>query len=120
MPRALIVDDEADIRLLLRAIIEDADHGLEVVAEAENGTNAIERCREVQPDIVVLDQRMPDVTGLQAAERILAERPDQPIILFSAYLDAEMMRAASALGVRACISKQNAADIPAALWKHSA
>jgi len=120
MPRTLIVDDEPDILVLLRTLIEEADHGLEVVAEAENGTEAIERCREVQPDIVVLDHRMPDVSGLQAAERILAERPDQAIILFSAYLDAEMMRAASALGVRACISKQHATDIPAALWKHSA
>ena len=115
----LIVDDEEDIRLLVRAVIRQANEGLSVVGEAATGEEAVERCREDDPDVVLLDYRLPDITGLEVAERILAERPTQNIILFSAFLDTDTVRRAAEVGVRACISKADVAGLPEALWKYS-
>jgi DNA-binding NarL/FixJ family response regulator len=110
----LIVDDEEDMRVLLRATIE-ANPDLAVTAEAATGEEGLERWREHRPGVVVLDQRMPGMSGLETAEVILAEDPDQPIVLFSAYLDSEMRDAASQLGIRACLSKSEFAKIPEVL-----
>src|SRR5207248_8567941 len=105
MPGILIVDDEEDMQRLVRAVILEADKGLEIVGEATTGEEAVERWRELRPDIILLDQRMPGMTGIEAAEQILAEEPDQPIILFSAFLDDEISRRARQVGVVACIDK---------------
>src|SRR2546428_2591397 len=94
VPSTLIVDDEEDMRFLMRSTIEAANEGLEVAAEARDGFEAVERWRELQPDIVVMDNRMPGLTGLEAARRILAEDPTQSIILFSAFLNDEVRRTA--------------------------
>jgi DNA-binding NarL/FixJ family response regulator len=116
--RALIVDDDDDMRFLLRAVIERANEGLQVAAEASDADGAIEQWRAVRPDVIVLDHRMPGTTGLQVAERILAEDAGQSIILFSAYLDDALLATASAVGIRACISKDRYDDIPDALWRY--
>ena len=115
--RALIVDDEEDMRFLVRAVIEAANHGLSVAGEASGGVEAIERWREQRPEVVVLDHRMPDMTGLEVAERILAESPDQRIILFSAYLDPDTTAAAEKLGVDTCLAKTDYGRLPEALWR---
>jgi YesN/AraC family two-component response regulator len=120
MVRALIVDDEEDIRLLLRMTIELANHGLAVAGEAADGHEAIQRWREEQPEVLVLDHRMPGMSGLEVAEKILAEDPDQPIILFSAYIDAETSDAARRIGIRECLPKGDYDQLPDALWRHSA
>ena len=119
VPGTLIVDDEEDIRLLVRAVIRRANEGLEVVGEAATGEEAVERWREARPDIVLLDYRLPDITGIEAAERILAEHPQQSIILFSAFLDPDTVRRATEVGVRACIDKGQVNRIPEALWKYA-
>lgn len=116
--RALIVDDDEDMRFLLRSVIERANAGLQVAAEAGGAEEAIEQWRAVRPDVIVLDHRMPGVTGLEVAQRILAETPEQSIILFSAYLDDDLIASAEAAGVRACISKDRYDDIPDALWRY--
>jgi DNA-binding NarL/FixJ family response regulator len=116
--RALIVDDDDDMRFLVRVLIEAANEGLAVAAEARNAEEAVDRWREHRPDVVVLDNRMPGRSGLEVAAEILAEQPDQSIILFSAYLDDETVRQAGALGVRACLSKDHYDQLPAALWQH--
>jgi DNA-binding NarL/FixJ family response regulator len=114
----LIVDDDDDMRFLLRVLIETANEGLIVAAEASSADEAIDRWREHQPDVIVLDNRMPGRTGLEAAAEILAEQPDQSIILFSAYLDDDTLTRAEELGVRACLSKDHYDQLPAALWQH--
>jgi DNA-binding NarL/FixJ family response regulator len=116
--RALIVDDDDDMRFLVRVLIEAANEGLAVAAEARNATEAVDRWRTHQPDVVVLDNRMPGRSGLDVAAEILAEQPEQSIILFSAYLDDETVLRADALGIRACLSKDNYDQLPAALWQH--
>ncbi|WP_460809782.1 response regulator transcription factor [Nocardioides salsibiostraticola] len=112
-PLVLVVDDEPDMRELARMILEL--DGLEVV-EAANGTEALEQYFALAPPpvpaVVILDNRMPGLTGLQVAESMLAHHPDQAIIVFSAYLDRELEAAARALGVAECISKTEARHLP--------
>ena len=115
----LIVDDEEDMRALLRSTIEIANEGLRVAGEAIDGEDAVVQWRETRPQIVVLDQRMPGATGLEVAQRILAEHPEQTIILFSAYLDQEILDAAAELGIKACMSKREISRVPEALWKYA-
>lgn len=117
MPGVLIVDDESDILVLVEAVIERANEGLRVVGNATNGVEAIERWRETEPDVILLDHQMPEMTGLETAEAILAEQPDQRIILFSAYLDDDTHRQASALGITACLAKGDMSRIPEVLWR---
>jgi CheY-like chemotaxis protein len=114
--QTLIVDDEEDMRFLLRTTIEIANRGLVVAAEASNGTDALALWRSEQPDCVVIDQRMPGMTGIEVCERILNERPDQRIVLFSAYLSDDLRREAEVLGVRACLSKDEVFRLPETLW----
>ena len=116
--RALIVDDDEDMRFLLRAVIERANEGLQVAAEAGGADEAIEQWRAVRPDVIVLDHRMPGTTGLEVARQILGEDAAQSIILFSAYLDDDLIATADAVGIRACISKDRYDEIPDALWRY--
>lgn len=101
----LVVDDESDVRLLLFLVISKADHGLRVVGEAASGPEALAMRRELEVDVVVLDHRMPGMTGMEAAVAMLAEAPDLPIILYSAFIDAAMAEEARTIGVRACVAK---------------
>lgn len=97
--RVMIADDNFDMRLLVRATL-GADARVDVVAEAEDGEAAIEAFRRSEPDVCVLDYRMPGLTGLEAGTRILAERPEVKVLLFSAYLTPEITEAADRLGMR--------------------
>lgn len=72
--------------------------------------------KPVRPDVVVLDLRLPGQSGLEVARSILAARPEQKIILFSACLEILDQREALRLGVTACVSKGSIADLPAAVW----
>ena len=101
----LIVDDDADIRTLLRVLIEDAGHGLEVAGEAANGADAVRLWRETAPDVIVLDQAMPGLSGMDVAEIILGERPDQAIVMFTANPDDYELCWATRRGVRAVLDK---------------
>lgn len=120
MLRALIVDDDDDMRFLVRMTIEVANNGLAVAGEAVSGADAIASVEQDRPEVIVLDHRMPGMTGLETARRILRNDPEQPIILFSAYLDAATVAEAETLGVHACISKGDVARLPEALWQLAA
>jgi YesN/AraC family two-component response regulator len=107
----LIVDDEDDMRFLMKSLIEIANHGLSVAGTAADGDEALRRWREDRPDVVLLDQRMPGMTGLETAQVILAECPDQAVVLYSAFLDPQVERTAHGLGVRACMKKDEARKV---------
>lgn len=113
--RVMIADDNFDMRLLVRATL-GGDSRLDVVAEAEDGTRAVEAFRELQPDVCVLDYRMPGMSGLEAGTQILAERPGAKVLLFSAYLTPEITDAADQLGMR-CLRKDLFMDLPAAVME---
>lgn len=104
------------MRVLIRTTIEIANRGLEVACEAADGIQAVTVWEACRPDVVVLDQRMPGLSGMEAAARILARRPDQPIVLFSAFLTDAVRRSAEALGIRACLAKDEVHRLPETLW----
>ena len=116
MPIVLVVDDEADIRFVVRRMIEGMEGEAPVVHEASTGYEAIEVCRAVHPDVIVLDQRMPGLSGLETAANILAEEPAQRIILFTAYRDDLEEAAAPVNGLLAArLSKAQLNRLPAEL-----
>ena len=106
----LIADDEPDIRALIAHVLRSA--GMSVVAEAENAADTIAAWRDHRPDVIVLDHQMPPVSGLDVAEEILADDPEQVILLFTAYVDAEVRSSAQRLGITACVSKEQVLEIP--------
>ena len=110
----LIVDDELDMRLLVRIVIENAHEDIEIVGEASDGADALRTWRTCPepPDVVVLDYRMPGLSGLDVAAQLLAERPDQIIVLYSAYLDDRTRADALLLGVASCVAKGDVAQLP--------
>jgi DNA-binding NarL/FixJ family response regulator len=102
--QVVIVDDDDDMRSLLRLMF-DLEAAVEVVGEAATCAGAVAVWREHRPDVVVLDYRMPDCSGTDAAREILAEDPKATIIMFSASMNDQEIAEAKALGVRAFVSK---------------
>jgi AmiR/NasT family two-component response regulator len=94
--RILIAEDETIIRLDLRELLERA--GFEVCAEAKDGLEAVELARSEEPDLAVLDVKMPRLDGIEAARRILDERPI-PIVMLTAYGQDELVSRAVEAGV---------------------
>ena len=94
--RVLLAEDETIIRLDLRELLERAGH--EVVAEARDGEEAVELARTHEPDLAVLDVRMPRLDGIEAARSILADRPI-PIVMVTAYGQDELVTRAVEAGV---------------------
>jgi DNA-binding NarL/FixJ family response regulator len=108
----LIVDDEPDLRLLIRMAIEARNEGLYVAGEAGDGETAVRQLDELGADVVVLDQMMPGIDGLETARRMRSIRPEQHIVLFTAFLDDELRRSADEIGVDACFSKSDLKQLP--------
>lgn len=82
MAKILIVDDAAFMRMMLKDIVVKAGH--EFAAEACDGNEALEKYKELRPDIVTMDITMPNCDGLEAVSNITAEFPDAKIIMVSA------------------------------------
>jgi two-component system, response regulator PdtaR len=94
--RVLIAEDETIIRLDLAEMLERA--GFVVCAQARDGVEAVELARTEQPDVAVLDVKMPRLDGIEAARRILDERPI-PIVMLTAYGQDELVSRAVEAGV---------------------
>jgi two-component system, response regulator PdtaR len=94
--RILIAEDETIIRLDLRALLERA--GFEVCAEAKDGEEAVALARSEEPELAILDVKMPRLDGIEAARRILEERP-VPIVMLTAYGQQELVSRAVEAGV---------------------
>jgi response regulator NasT len=94
--RILIAEDETIIRLDLRELLERA--GFEVCAEARDGEEAVELARSESPDLALLDVKMPRLDGIEAARRILDDRPI-PIVMVTAYGEEELVSRAVEAGV---------------------
>jgi DNA-binding NarL/FixJ family response regulator len=114
-PRVLVADDEVAMRELVAATLEL--RGFEVVGAASDGKEAIRLFESLDPppSAVVLDQRMPGLTGIETAERILAIRPNQVIVLFSAALTVNVVSDALNVGVLQCIDKLEVTRLPQVL-----
>ena len=102
--RVLICDDEPEIRLLFRVAFEAAGYSVD---EASDGFEGIDKAREVQPDLVVLDLAMPHCDGMAALPRILAVAPDTHVIIVTAYSSVEALSTGRRLGALACFRKED-------------
>jgi len=84
--RVLLADDHAVVRQGIRRFLEEADD-IEVVAEAANGREALERIREHRPDVAVVDIRMPEMSGVEVTRRIRERYPQTRVLILTAYDD---------------------------------
>lgn len=103
--KVLLVDDEYLIREELRDNVPWAAHGMEVVATAEDGEQALELARRYRPDLLITDICMSFMDGLELAENVLREQPDTFVILLTCYDEFKYARRAIKLGVKDYILK---------------
>jgi len=113
--RVLIVDDEPPARELLRAILAETD-GFEIAGEAENGQRALQLCGTLQPDIVLLDVRMPGIDGLEVA-RHLAVLEAPPAVIFVTAFDEYALQAFESEAIAYLLKPIRAEKLRAALAK---
>jgi DNA-binding NarL/FixJ family response regulator len=109
---ALIVDDEDDIRLLVRMVLQNAGDDLSVAGEAADGREALEIFANTDVDVVILDQRMPGLSGVETAREMLRMKPMTKIIMCSAYLDTDLKHEAESAGVAVAIAKREIDRLP--------
>jgi response regulator NasT len=111
--RILVAEDEAIIRLDLAEMLGEA--GYEVVGQASNGEQAVEMARELEPDLVIMDVKMPVMDGISAAEEIGAAKIC-PVVMLTAFSQTELVERARDAGVMAYIVKPfTAADLGPAI-----
>jgi len=102
--RVVLVDDHALVRQGFRRILED-DPELTVVGEASNGTDAIALVKKTDPDVVVMDMAMPEMSGLHATMEIIKQRPGTKVLILSMYSDEQYVRNALDAGAKGYILK---------------
>ena len=95
--RVLVVDDNAAVRSEARSTLQD--QGLDVVGEATNGEEAIERTEKLNPDLIIMDVSMPVLNGLDAAKIIKRSHPQTQILMFSAHNIRDFVEIARGLGL---------------------
>lgn len=100
--KILLADDEAILRLDLREMLTDAGH--EIVGEAANGEEAVRLARELQPEFIIMDVKMPVMDGLTAA-KIISNEGIAPVLLLTAYSQQDIVEKASEAGVIAYLVK---------------
>ena len=107
--RVLVVDDHIVVRKGIRALLAtEAD--IEVVGEAENGKEALQKVAELGPDIVVMDIVMPEMNGLEATKQIYKKYPKTRVVMLSQYDDDANILAAEQLGAYGFIPKRAASS----------
>jgi len=100
--RVIIADDESLIRMDLREML--TNQGYLVVGEVADGRSAVNQARELRPDIIIMDIKMPDMDGIEAA-KILTEERISPVVLLSAYSQRDLVQRAREAGVVAYLVK---------------
>ena len=101
--RVLVVDDTDHVRAMLVNMLEL--DGFEVVGEASSGSEAVQLATKTDPMVIVMDFKMPEMDGLTTATKIRDTRPDQAIILYTAYLDPKLEAQAKEAGIAVAIGK---------------
>jgi len=113
--RILLVDDHPIVRQGLKTLLEGRD-GWEVIGEASDGAEAVEKARYLNPDVMVLDVTMPRMNGLEACRLLRRQAPQLEILFVTQHDSPQMMREAMNAGARGYVVKSNAArDLLAAV-----
>jgi len=107
--KVLLVDDHALVRRGFRRMLED-EPTFEVVGEASDGLEAVEAAARFVPDVIVMDCALPQVNGIEASRRILANRPQTAILMLSMHSEDTLIRQALEAGAKGYVLK-NAMDL---------
>ena len=102
--RLMIADDHKLFREGIKALLAVTDD-IEIIAEAENGDSAIQICRELQPDLVLMDINMPGLNGIKATEQILEKQPQTRIVMLTMLEDDASVFNAMRVGARGYLLK---------------
>ncbi|MES2580136.1 MAG: response regulator transcription factor [Pseudomonadota bacterium] len=105
----MLVDDHAVVRMGFKMLLESASE-IKVIAEAENGENAIKNYMEFKPDVVVMDITMPGIGGMEAIDRILAKDSNAKILVLSAHEDSVHPKRVLNAGAMGYLTKRSAAE----------
>jgi DNA-binding NarL/FixJ family response regulator len=118
--RVLVVDDQRPFRAAAASVLRRAA-GFALVGEAESGEAAVETARELRPDLVLMDIRMPGIGGVEATRRLLAELPGTVVFLCSTYERADLPVDAAGSGAAAYLHKEELRpELLAELWTREA
>jgi len=113
--RILVVDDHPIVRQGLKTLLEGRA-GWEVIGEASDGAEAVEKAKDLNPDVMVLDVTMPRMNGLEACRLLRRQAPKLEILFVTQHDSPQMMREAIEAGARGYVVKSNAArDLLAAV-----
>jgi DNA-binding NarL/FixJ family response regulator len=107
--RILLVDDHQVVRLGVQALIDDQE-GMRVVGEAGTVREAVRRAKELGPDVVVLDVRLPDGSGVDACRQIKADSPETRVVILTSFPDDQVILDAIACGADGYVLKQIGSD----------
>ena len=107
--RILLADDHKVVRDGLRLLI-DGQRDMRVVGEAGNGKEALQQARDLKPDVVVMDLSMPELNGLQATERLKAERPEVKVVALTVHEDPSYLLQLCKAGAVGYVLKRSAGD----------
>src|SRR6202051_4341671 len=105
--RCLLVDDHESVRMGVTAILSSRAN-IEVCGEAANGEEAVEKARELKPDLIIMDVNMPVLDGIHSAKEIRTFLPDVPILFFSMHDGVYLVHEAKMAGVPGVVSKTDA------------
>jgi DNA-binding NarL/FixJ family response regulator len=106
MVRILIADDRESTRMALRALIK-LHPDWQICGEADDGREVVAKAAELQPDLVVLDFKMPLANGIKAGSEISGSMPTIPIVMYTMYTTPELEVAAKLVGIRQVIAKED-------------
>ena len=104
MPTVLIIDDDNSFRKRLRTLF-DHGSGFDACVEAENGVDALDKTMQLLPKLVVLDSSLPDINGLQLAQKLRAITPGLPILMLTTDYSVSSEKKALSFGITAVFSK---------------
>ncbi len=107
--RVLLVDDHETVHQSLRSLIETISD-IELVAEAENGRDAVKLARQTNPDVVIMDIGLPDISGIEATKQIVSENPEMKVLALSMQSDQQYVKGFLNVGGKGYVCKEDAFD----------
>jgi DNA-binding NarL/FixJ family response regulator len=109
--RLLLVDDHQVVRVGLRTVLHNPHQGITVVGEAGSRADAVQAAKRLKPDIVLMDVRLPDGSGVEACREILARHPTTRVIFLTSFADDEFALAAVLAGAQGYVLKTIDSDL---------